>query len=71
MRNPLVHLRCRIWRQTLLAGLTGLCFGSIAGCAFILWASRITPVVVHEIYEVSGRVARNGAIPVQIPDEVR
>ena len=71
MRNLLVHLNCHIWRQNLLAGLTGVCFGSLAGCALILWVSRVTPVTVHESYEVNGRVARNGAIPVQIQDELQ
>ena len=66
MRSILTHLPCRVWRQNLIAGLTGLFTGSLIGCALILWTSCVTPVVLHETYEIDGRATRNGHLEIYV-----
>ncbi len=66
MTNLITVLRCRKWRKDLLAGLAGLCLGSLAGCYLILWTNSVTPVVIHEVHEVDGAAPRNGHLDIYV-----
>ena len=54
MKGLVLLLRCRTWRHNILAGFAGLALGSLLGCALILWANHLAPVVVREVHELDG-----------------
>ena len=62
----------RVWRQTVLAGVSGLMLGSIIGCLLIVWSHQGAPVIVHEEHEIDGTALRNGHIDLYVElDRVR
>ena len=56
----------RIWRQTIVAGLSGLLLGSLCGCALIIFSDRRAPVLLHEERELRDIVTQNGHIDLYI-----
>ena len=60
MTRLLLLIRCRAWRNNILAGFAGLALGSLLGCALILWTNHLAPVIVHEAHEIDGTAPRHG-----------
>ena len=52
----------RVWRHTVVAGVSGLLLGSVVGCSLILWSHEGAPVIVHEEREIDGAALRKGHI---------
>ncbi len=56
----------RIWRQNIIAGLSGVLLGGLFGCTLILGSNHASPVVMHEEHEVDGRAPRNGHLDLYV-----
>ena len=56
MTHLLRPLRCRAWRQTILAGFAGLVLGSLLGCTLILWTNHTAPTTTHDTHGAGGLI---------------
>lgn len=59
-------IRRRVWRQTIIAGMTGLLLGSFCGCALIVWGHQYDPVIIREERMIDGQARPNGHIDLYV-----
>jgi hypothetical protein len=72
MMGNITRVGLRVWRQTIVAGLTGLLVGSLSGCVLIVWSHRYPPVIMHQERSVEEAAVLNGHLDLYVDlDRVR